>query len=321
MTEAEVGFYLEKHVSRPEKLRKATLDTVLTPEVLRFLSEKEWGISIGVQSKLTPSIIETIKLLNQKCPYSRVATWILLPKEKGYWTNVLNLPATERAVNSVLKTAKEEGLRIDEIGVDLEFPLNLSDSMLNFSKDPVGFFTTFWRLRRKKAALIKKGARPIERFSDLVEEWKKQGVGVETYELPLPPSLLSALFVLTPEKDLEIRRFGMLYSSVFPPKTRRIKTPVFSLYALDAMKWLAKRKLHPALGVVSGKEKETAKDLGAPEAGELPCLTKKEFTNDILRLAEKKALKDRLYVYALGGKSGISLLQWTEEALSLATAS
>lgn len=312
----EVGFYLERHVSLPEQLRRVTLDAVLTPKVLGFLKEKEWGVSIGVQERLTPSIIEAIRTINERSPYSRVAAWILLPREEGYWTNILNLSATERVVNSVLKTARKEGLRIDEIGIDLEFPLNLSDSMVKFLKDPIRFFRTFIKLRRRKLALIESGARPVERFSDLVEAWRKQGVGVETYELPLPPNLLSALFILTPEKDLEIRRFGMLYSSFFPPKMRRIKNPVFSFYAVDAMSVLARRELHPALGVVSGKEAETARDLGAPEAGESPCLTQEEFTSDILRLAEKRILKDRLYVYALGGKEGINLLRWTEEALA-----
>ena len=315
MTETKVGFFLERHIPAPEESRRTILQAILKPEVLDILSAKNWGISIAIPGEITDAVVETIRLLNTECPDSCVTAWVTLPKKIGYRTNVFTLPATERTVNSILKTAGEENLRIDAIGFDLEPPVYLMDSM---TQSPRRFLSDYLYLFRMKRHIMKSGARPHQRFSDLVETVENQGVGVETYEMPLPPCLVPDLFNLTPEEGLKVDRFGMFYSAILPPIVRRLQ-PILSLYAVDVMPKLAKRELHPALGVVSGKEGEIARrNLGAPEEIDIVCLTRKEFIADVQRITERGILRDGLYIYALGGKHSLHLLEWTKEALSLA---
>lgn len=149
-----------------------------------------------------------------------VTAWLLLPKEKGYWTSLDTVAATAKTYSQLKEWISKNKLSISVIGLDIEphyaRMLQLQSQWTKMLPD------LFWRLFEEK-----KYARLEADLRALVNLIRADGFAVETYNFPfvvdekISHSRLFSRLLGTPPLNAD-REVLMLYSSFFPKQGEAI---------------------------------------------------------------------------------------------------
>ncbi len=167
MTNPHLTFFVE--------LPAAELDALLArPEVIPFLAENGCAVSMGLVD-LTPQRAACVRQLEAEGVPT--TAWLLLDVAEGYWLNADN---TDRARERWLETrawAEREGLMLQRVGLDIEFPRSESQGVLRNRR------RALWSMLRRRRT--REQVRGAERaYDELVTEIQASGRSVEAYHFP-----------------------------------------------------------------------------------------------------------------------------------------
>jgi hypothetical protein len=178
------------------------------PEVLPFLAAQECAVSMGLLD-LSDRRAEVVrKIESSGIP---VTGWLLLDLEDGYWLNADNADRARERWRETAAWADCEGLPLQRIGLDVEFPRSESEGAI---RDRRRAFFSMLRRRRPRERVHE-----AERaYEELVHEIRQSGRTVEVYQFPhllderaaRSTLLRRALGVVDVAVDAEVY---MLYSS------------------------------------------------------------------------------------------------------------
>lgn len=144
------------------------------PEVAGFLRDGGYALSMGILD-LTPERAAIVRRLEGSgVP---VTAWLLLDVEDGYWLNADNAEQARARYRQTLAWAEQEGLRLQRIGLDIEFSRALGEE---FDRDPRRAVWRAFRGRRPATRVME----AERRYADLVEEIRAGGRSVECYQFP-----------------------------------------------------------------------------------------------------------------------------------------
>ena len=179
-------------------------DTTIIPQLQKLHAEIRMGIlDTGVER------VAVIKQLNQaNIP---VVSWLLLPKEKGYWFHSKNGPAAIERYHQIRDWAKRNDLKFSGMGLDLE--LDINDITLAKEHKFKLLIDIIKRLYDKDRVIA---GRKI--YQGLIDEIRQDGFKVESYFVPFiryenekgntALQQVSGFLDITTDKDIP-----MLYSS------------------------------------------------------------------------------------------------------------
>jgi hypothetical protein len=144
------------------------------PEVLPFLAAQGCALSMGLLD-LSERRAEVIRRLESSgIP---VTGWLLLDLEDGYWLNADNADRALERWRDTAAWAEREGLPLQRIGLDVEFPRSESEGAI---RDRRRAFFSMLRHRRPRAQV-----HDAERaYGELVREIRDSGRTVEVYQFP-----------------------------------------------------------------------------------------------------------------------------------------
>jgi hypothetical protein len=180
------------------------------PSVINKLKKLKANIGLGLLD-LSPTRADLVKKLTRSgIP---VTAWILLPKEKGYWTSLDTVTATAHRYGEFKKWTEQNDLQWAAVGLDIEPSL-----------DRVTLFGPDWKSQIPDSVkrLFKTGQyrRSHADLRALINLIRTDGYAVETYNLPFvveerkaSSEIISRIFG-TPPLDAD-REVLMLYSSAF----------------------------------------------------------------------------------------------------------
>jgi hypothetical protein len=182
------------------------------PDLIAGLKRLNAGVAMAMID-LCPDRLAAIRLLVEaEIP---VHAWLVLPEEEGYWFTADNAPLAVKRYHEVHAWIQRHGLSIDTLGLDVETPHQDSVALLEMGRQAL------WSLisRRRSPQTIAEAA---VGYGDLVEEIKKDGYQVESYQFPLilderraQTDLLQRIFGMV---DIRVQReVIMLYESLLPP--------------------------------------------------------------------------------------------------------
>ncbi len=143
-------------------------------EVARFLERGGHSVSMGLID-LTVERAAVVRDLESRGV--AVTAWLLLDVAQGYWLNADNPTAARARFHETRAWAEREGLRLQRIGLDIEFPRADADMLMRNPRQ--GLWTLFRRRRSRQAV---EGAE--DAYRQLVEEIRAGGRSVETYHFP-----------------------------------------------------------------------------------------------------------------------------------------
>ena len=145
-------------------------DTTFIPQLQKLHAEIRMGIlDTGVER------VTVIKQLNQaNIP---VVSWLLLPKEKGYWFHSKNGPAAIERYHQIRDWAKRNDLKFSGMGLDLE--LDINDITLAKEHKFKLLIDIIKRLYDKDRVIA---GRKI--YQGLIDEIRQDGFKVESYFVP-----------------------------------------------------------------------------------------------------------------------------------------
>lgn len=144
------------------------------PEVLEFLSRGGHAVSMGLLD-LTPARAAVVREL--EAAGIPVTAWLLLEVADGYWLNADNPDRARARYHETMAWAAREGLRLQRIGLDIEFPRADAELLM---RDPRRGLLALLR-RRRPAAQVTRAERA---YVALVDEIHAGGRSVESYHLP-----------------------------------------------------------------------------------------------------------------------------------------
>jgi len=144
------------------------------PEVVPFLAAQGCAISMGLLD-LSPRRAEVVrKIESSGFP---VTGWLLLDLEDGYWLNTDNADRARERWRETEAWAKREGLSLETVGLDVEFPRSESEGAV---RDHRQAFFSMMRRRRSRQQV-----RDAEReYAELVREIHQTDRTVEVYQFP-----------------------------------------------------------------------------------------------------------------------------------------
>jgi hypothetical protein len=144
------------------------------PPVLDFLAQGH-ALSMGLLD-LTPGRAQVIRELERRgVP---VTAWLLLDPALGYWLTADNAPAAIARYRTVREWAREEGLALSRVGLDIEPPKAHLDQLL---LHPLRSLLVRLTRRRSREAIAQAEAM----YRALVDEIRADGRSVESYQFPL----------------------------------------------------------------------------------------------------------------------------------------
>lgn len=304
MTESQtrdIKFFVEKHPeslpinkTRPEVLRK-----LLNEEVCDFLETRKWGISLATIHLDEPTA-KVIQEINKNHPRLPFVMWLVLPDEKGYWTNELNIQNSKRLTKDLENWINQYNLNIAGFGFDIEPPI---DFIREANKE--GLLHLAITAMKRKFKLETKYRFQKESFrqelTDLISDVHHKGIPTEAYVHPWPTA---KLFSIAPSTNADYD-FVMVYSSLF-------KDPLGQAIP----KYLVGKSQYPALGNFADRiEQHDGRKL-TPKDEEF-VTTPDKLQRDILNLAKRgqetgRNYLERFRVFALTGKP---ILEATDDAL------
>ncbi|HKK42049.1 MAG TPA: hypothetical protein VJ963_06550 [Bacteroidales bacterium] len=263
--------------------------------LIRQLSGMHASLRIGLHD-FSPERALTIRKLNEAgIP---VVAWLLLPEEDGYWFNMNNGQKASKRYDDFLAWTKENDLKWDGIGIDLEPDMN--DGKMVFTHPWKLAWKVYKRLydnrSLKKAAVI---------YQDLIDRMKDDGYSVESYIIPFiyderelgTTSLQKLMGIVDIKTDIEI---PMVYTSAMG------NSAIIPLYHHDHMPL--------ALGSTGGGVKING--------AEIASLSWENLKKDMLVAA---GLTDEIHIFSLEGSvdngylPGISKLDYSEAPPDLST--
>lgn len=243
-----------------------------TPDLIDFLVRQRASISMGILD-LTAERAEVVRELEGRgVP---VTGWLLLDIAHGYWLNADNPEHGRERYRATVAWAERHGLRLDRIGLDIEFPRRDGDLLMK------SYTRGLWTLVRRRRGVAQ--VRDAERaYAELVDEIHRGGRSVESYHFPQmlderqtgSTLLRRTLGLVDVPVDADVY---MLYSSYLGHLGSRA-------YFADAG--------HIALGVTGG-----GVNAGLPEEVRR-VLTWERFEADLLAAA---AHSGEIYVFSLEG--------------------
>jgi hypothetical protein len=227
--------------------------------------------------------------------------WLVLPDEKGYWTNESNIQETKDLTKNLENWITQYKLQISGFGFDLEPPID-------FSKETnKGISHLAIAAMKRKFNLATKNRFQKENFrqelDDLISDVRHKNISTESYVYPPWPS--AKLFNVASSTNADYD-FVMVYSSIWPDF---IGQAILSKYFIG-------KSQYPALGIFSDKTDQHDGRRMTPN-DEKYVATPKELQRDIIKLAERGQKTGRDYlkhfrVFALTGKP---ILEATDDAL------
>ena len=115
------------------------------PDVVPFLAAQGCAVSMGLLD-LSPRRAAVVRLLESNgIP---VTGWLLLDEEDGYWLNADNADRARERWRETAAWAEREGLSLQCIGLDVEFPRSESEGAIRDRRR--AFFSM---LRRQRAGV------------------------------------------------------------------------------------------------------------------------------------------------------------------------
>jgi hypothetical protein len=106
-----------------------------------------------------------------------VTGWLLLDLEDGYWLNADNADCARERWRETAAWAEREGLTLQRVGLDVEFPRSESEGMIRDRRRAV-----LSMLRRRRT---REQVRDAEHaYAELVREIRQSGRSVEVYQFP-----------------------------------------------------------------------------------------------------------------------------------------
>lgn len=144
------------------------------PEVLSFLAEQGCAVSMGLLD-LSPRRGAVVREIESKgIP---VTGWLLLDLEDGYWLNADNADRARERWRETAAWAEREGLPLQRIGLDVEFPRSESEGAVRDHRR--AFFSMLRRRRPREQVRAAEAA-----YAELVREIHESGRTVEVYQFP-----------------------------------------------------------------------------------------------------------------------------------------
>jgi hypothetical protein len=104
--------------------------------------------------------------------------WLVLEAHDGYWLTADNAPLAAQRYREVRRWMASHGLSLQAVGLDLETPHDDLRALVEQGRDAL---RRLFHRRRTAAAL----RRAREEYGTLVEEIRRDGFRVETYQFPL----------------------------------------------------------------------------------------------------------------------------------------
>jgi hypothetical protein len=144
-----------------------------------------------------------------------VTAWLLLDERDGYWLTADNSAAARERYQTFRAWARANALNVARVGLDIEAPHH--DSVALVEQGRQALFRLF--MRRRSREYLRRGQLAYAR---LIDEIRRDGFFVETYQFPLVlderragSTLLQQLFGFV---DIRAdREVIMLYESLLPP--------------------------------------------------------------------------------------------------------
>lgn len=259
---------------------------VFTAEVLRRLRDSGAGICLAVFTR-EDGIASLVKELN--CQGIVTDLWLNLPYEHGYWQSKANISAAREEVESMLNWISSEGLRVRNIGIDVEPAIEITPHLVNLKLTKI--VPRLMKLSRPKDA-----QHQFELMIRLINE----AHGVDIYQLPLLSSyaISRKLFSLhaVPDffhQDARNKVVSMLYSSLAPFRAAHF---VESYLRIDEI---------PAIGIVSADEQNPGVELPASRRRRKSQLLSQDSINRDVRQVQNvyqaRQQAPSMYVFALNG--------------------
>jgi len=144
------------------------------PEVLPSLAAQGCAISMALLDLSAQRAAVVRRLESSGIP---VTGWLLLDLEDGYWLNADNADRARERWRETAAWAQREGLSLQRIGLDVEFPRSESEGAI---RDRRRAFFSMLRRRRPREQVHE-----AERaYGALVREIRQSGRTVEVYQFP-----------------------------------------------------------------------------------------------------------------------------------------
>ncbi len=148
---------------------------LLTPQRVRLLAETGASISMAMLD-LSSERREALQLLSE---HGVGATaWLVLEPAQGYWLTADNTEQARQRYREVHRWLSREGLQMEALGLDLETPQDDMQALLKQGRRAL-----MRLIHRRRSKKLLREAR--QQYSALVEEIRRDGYRVETYQFPL----------------------------------------------------------------------------------------------------------------------------------------
>lgn len=261
-------------------------ECVFTEEVVRCLRDTVSGVCLAAFAK-EDGISSVVKELNRQGIVTDL--WLNLPYEHGYWQSRANVPAARREVESLLNWIGSEGLRIRNIGIDVEPAIEIAPHIVNLKITKI--ILQLMRLNRPKDA---------QQQFELMLQTINEAHGVDFYQLPLIGSYAISRRVFNLHdvpacfyQDSRNKVVSMLYSSLTPFHAARF---VESYIRNDEI---------PAIGIVSADGQNPGVELPQSSRRRKSQLLSQEFISRDVRqvknVYQTRRQSPTMYVFALNG--------------------
>jgi hypothetical protein len=278
-----VTFFIEEHPNELREARDKRLRALLFERTLGgkscvadILATLGWGISIattpGCQNAETASILR--RLIDRGI---KITHWVVLPDDKGYWTNRSNLRETYEFTYAYFNWLVQSNLAFEHCGLDLELPIAT---------------VKYWFQGRRKE-FLKNWARerygkPSMEIGKFWEEMRQIGPEFEIYKFPALIDWAFSPRVRTP--DWITRRIVMAYTDGFSPEIQGLSARVLSM-GNDI----------PAFGILNGRYGETpGRSLG-------PGLPRHLTSQDLINVMQA-VVRPEYYFFAFNGPAVLDIL-------------
>jgi len=149
------------------------LETLITPELISDLKELNAGIALSTED-FSPERAQVVRKLN--AAGVPMTAWIALPKDQGYYVNASTAPQTAARFEEFDKWTKENGLRWEAVGLDIEPTLNEYSALMSHKGQLI-------YMAIKRALNSGRVNRAKEAYSVLIREIQSRGYKVQTYQL------------------------------------------------------------------------------------------------------------------------------------------
>lgn len=244
-----------------------------------WLASERSGISLAM-STLDPPTADTIQMLGEQgVP---VTAWTVLDDEDGYWTNRSNMTKTVDKTWRVLEWAKDNNLKLEGVGLDIEKPLPYLSAFNQANFSAIRIAMRQYRAESRAEARV---FDPVKKMENLIEDIKSENYLTETYVFPtaLGKKLFGGMHVENADRTVE-----MDYLTVLPRALR---------FGGNALRLMLSDTAIPALGLINGVEGQTP---GRDLSGKLPDhLTEAELATQMSIVLERRPESRDIYLFGL----------------------